>query len=1317
MSAHLEDKSLQDLLGKSAESFDDQGLAGKTARAFIRSPITPLLLLLSLFVGIIGLLLTPRQEDPQISVPLVDIMVAYPGSSAEQANALVAQPLERALHEIPGVDHVYSVARRGQAFVAVQFNVGEPLEESLVKVYDKLSSHRDVVPPGAMEPIVKPKSVDDVPVVTFSLSSKDLSGSELRLLGQDVLQELSINDGVSQGFVVGGQSRQVKVEVLPERLSGYGVTLDQLGRTIQAANSETDLGKVEGWNKSFNVYTGSFLRSSRDVANLMVAVHDGAPIYVRDVAVVTEGEEDVAKMVMHYPANMAGSDSADIPSGVPAVTVAIAKKHGTNGVSVATSAIDKLEQLKGRLIPDNVSVSISRDYGKSANAKVNELIFKLFIATGAVTLLVWFFLGWRPALVVAIVIPVVILVTVFIAWLGDYTIDRVSLFALIFSIGILVDDAVVVLENIYRRWLIDGSTRDEISIDATAEVGNPTIVATLAVIAALMPMAFVSGMMGPYMEPIPSLGSAAMAFSLFAAFAFTPWLAARIKPSLEQLQKDAIKEHKQSEKIERVFRKLLGSLILDKAKGWMFLGVIIASFFISVLLLVTTAVPVKLLPFDNKSDFSVVINFPEGTALPVTASLTEEIVQTLRQVPEVTSMESYVGTAAPFDFNGLVRHYYLRDDPWQADVQVHLLGKKERSRPSHEIAESVRPLLQSLADRAGARIQIVEAPPGPPVLQAVVAEVYGPDADTRRKVAEDLTEIFKKSDNITDVDNLLQSPYDIWRFEVDVSKAVRRGISIDVINKTLAMAMGNFRVGDAKQGLVREAVYIVLQVPQAYRTEFARLGQIPVPSQMGGTVPLAELGHFIKDTQQQVIYHKDLQPLEYVIANTTGRLGAPIYGMLQVSDFLEDYVSPDGVTIAGSYAGVPVDTYRSGFEWGGEWTVTYETFRDMGLAFGVALVLIYMLVVWEFKNFMVPLIVMAPIPLTLIGIIPGHWIIGAEFTATSMIGFIALAGIIVRNSLLLVDFARQEIAKGVPIVDAVIYSCQARTRPILITGAALVLGSSVILFDPIFQGMAVSLMFGVIVSTMLTLIVIPLGCVSARAAMCAMMNHGMPNTPPVNCASALDVTLESPPHAGDIHVHPVHPLPPLTVAPADVFEKHTKPTEPNAIDAAPVVDVPLATPAPVKAPEIELISVEVEKAVAVKADQDERVATVSIEASVVPPVPMPIDSVKATAEAVVVSADVSVPVTPVETMSPSVDVVASVAAVKSVAATTGDINVDDSVAVSSVAPVAAKKTARATKVKAKAQSAGVALTEPEVEVTESPKNLSTRPRRGIKIKG
>jgi multidrug efflux pump subunit AcrB len=1288
-----EDKSLQDLLGRSAESFDDQGLAGKTARAFIRSPITPLLLLLSLFVGIVGLMLTPRQEDPQISVPLVDIMVSYPGSSAEQANALVAQPLERALHEIPGVDHVYSVSRRGQAMVAVQFNVGEPLEESLVKVYDKLSSHRDVVPPGALEPIVKPKSVDDVPVVTFTLSSKDLTGSELRLLGQDVLQELSVNPGVSQGFVVGGQPRQVKVEILPERLSGYGVTLEQLGRTIQAANSETDLGKIEGWDKSFNVYTGSFLRSATDVANLMVAVHDGAPVYVRDVALVSEGDGDVTQAVTHYAVS---GEEGDVSSadGAPAVTVAIAKKHGTNGVSVATAAIDKLEQLKGHLIPDNVSVTISRDYGKSANEKVNELIFKLFVATGAVTLLVWFFLGWRPAVVVAIVIPVVILVTVFIAWLGNYTIDRVSLFALIFSIGILVDDAVVVLENIYRRWLIDGSTRDEVSIDATAEVGNPTIVATLAVIAALMPMAFVSGMMGPYMEPIPSLGSAAMAFSLFAAFAFTPWLASRIKPSLAELERAAIKEHKQSERIERFFRRLLGSLVLNKAKGWLFLVGIIVAFFLSVLLLVTNAVTVKLLPFDNKSDFAVVINFPEGIALPVTASLTEELVQALRKVPEVTSMESYVGTASPFDFNGLVRHYYMRSEPWQADIQVHLLGKKERHRSSHEIAEAVRPLLKPFADRAGARIQIVETPPGPPVLQAVVAEVYGPDADTRRKVAADLTTIFKKSDNIADVDNLMQAPYDIWRFEVDVSKAVRRGISIDVINKTLAMAMGNFHVGDAKQGLVREAVYIVLQVPQAYRTEFARLGQIPVPSQMGGTVPLAELGHFIKDTQQQVIYHKDLQPIEYVIANTVGRLGAPIYGMLQVEDELKNYVSPDGVKVESSYAGAPKDAYHSGFEWTGEWTVTYETFRDMGLAFGVALVLIYMLVVWEFKNFMVPVIVMAPIPLTLIGIIPGHWLIGAEFTATSMIGFIALAGIIVRNSLLLVDFARQEIAKGVPIVDAVIYSCQARTRPILITGAALVLGSSVILFDPIFQGMAVSLMFGVVVSTMLTLIVIPLGCVTARTAMCATMNHGLPN-PPAACSAPLDVHLDSPEHAGDIHVHPVH----LPVAPVGTLDKHSVEPQAEATVHAPPQGGDCV--AELDAPKIAQSSSTV-VALPVIEHEEKPLAPAADKSSTQDVVELPV----ATPESTDSHSAADVP--PVEQVTSPVATEISTPAV-------ADVPI--------AAPVVkAKPVARATRAPRTSKAAvtdetAVAVEKPKPVTSEEPKRLSKRPRRGIKIKG
>lgn len=1070
------------LLGRPPEDFDKQGIAGNMARSFIRSPLTPLLLILSLFVGIIGLIMTPRQEDPQISVPLVDLMVSYPGAGSSQVNSLVAQPLERLLHEIDGVDHVYSVSRHGQALVTVQFNVGEQMENSLVKVYNKLSSNRDLVPPGAMEPIIKPKGADDVPVVTFTLWSDEVSGHELRLLGLDVLQALSVDPDVAQGFVVGGESRQVKVEMYPERLASYGVTPEQLGHTIQAANAEKDLGKIEAWNKSFQIYTGAFLQSAQDVESLMVAVHDGAPVYVRDVARVIEDSQDVVSRVNFYTGS--AHNAPDLAKdGVQAITVAIAKKHGTNGVSVATNAINKLTHLQGYLIPDNVKVSISRDYGKSANAKVNELIFKLFIATGAVTLLIWFFLGWRAATVVAIVIPVVILVTVFIAWLGNYTIDRVSLFALIFSIGILVDDAVVVLENIYRRWLIDGQTGDEVCIDATAEVGNPTIVATLAVIAALMPMAFVTGMMGPYMEPIPSLGSAAMAFSLFAAFAFTPWLAVRIKPTIQQLQKDAVKEHEQSERIERFFRRLLNGLLENKMRGRLFLVGIVSAFFLSVLLIATTSVTVKLLPFDNKSDLAVVINFPEGTAMPVTAGLTNRLAQALHDVPEVVSMESYVGTAAPFDFNGLVRHYYLRSEPWQADIQIHLQDKKARHRSSHEIAEAVREQLTAIATDAGARIQIIESPPGPPVLQAVVAEVYGPDAETRLQVAKDLTDIFRKSDNVTDVDNFIQENFAIWRFEIDVSKAVRRGISIDVINRTLEMAMGSYRVGDAKQGMLHEPVYIVIQVPYYMRTEFSRLGQIPVPSQMGGTVPLGEIGRFVRDVEQSVIYHKDLQPVEYVIGNTTGRLGAPIYGMLQIEDLLEGYHAPDSVKVQSYYTGVPDDTTKSSFEWAGEWTVTYETFRDMGLAFGVALVLIYMLVVWEFRNFTVPAIVMAPIPLTLIGIVPGHWLMGAEFTATSMIGFIALAGIIVRNSLLLVDFARQEIAKGVPIVDAVIFSCQARTRPILITGAALVLGSSVILFDPIFQGMAVSLMFGVVVSTVLTLVVIPLGCVSVRTSM------------------------------------------------------------------------------------------------------------------------------------------------------------------------------------------------------------------------------------------
>ncbi len=1058
-------------------------IAGNIARSYINSPITPLFLLVGIVIGIMGIMFTPRQEDPQISVPMVDIMVQYSGASNKQVEALVSEPLERLLKEIKGVEHVYSISQHGQAMVTVQFIVGENMERSLVNVYNKIASNMDVMPQGVSQPIIKPKGADDVPIVTFTLSSSKLDSTQLRLLGYDVLQNLASIPHTSQGYVVGGEPSEVVIDISPEKLSGYGISLTQIGKVIRAANHETTAGNFAAWQQQYTVYTGEYLENAQDVSDLIVGVKDGAPVFVRDVAKVSEKAKDTTNLVTFYTGS-SSSIPEDMTNGQTAVTIAIAKQAGANGVSVANDALAAMDKLKGLIIPSDVLVSVSRNYGKSANDKVNELIFKLFIATGSVTILIWLFLGWRAAAVVSIVIPIVILSTVFAAWMMGLTIDRVSLFALIFSIGILVDDAVVVLENIYRRWLLEGSTDESITVSAVSEVGNPTIIATLAVIAALMPMAFVSGMMGPYMAPIPALGSVAMVISLFAAFAFTPWLAQRLKPKMTILKAAEEKEHEQSEKLGRFFRSLLGSLLIEKAKGWGFLISIVLAFFIAAYLIYSDRVPVKLLPYDNKPEFSVVVNFPEGTDLPVTANLTHKLVKTLQaKVPEIMTMESYVGTAAPFDFNGLVRHYYLRNQPWQADIQVHLKDKGDRERTSHEIAENIRAILHQQATEAGAKVQVVEMPPGPPVMQSIVAEVYGPNATERNEMTEKLTTIFEKAPMVVDVDNSITQPHNAWRFVIDKQKAMESGINVATINATVQMAMGGYQLGDVKQGFKRGSpTFIVIQAPEAIRAEFARMGQIPVQSNKGNLVPLNELGRFIIEQQQPSLYHKDLKPVQYVTGTGQGRLGAPIYGMIDIQKLANQDPSLEG--LSGNYVFTPSGLTENKFLWAGEWTVTYQTFRDMGIAFGVALLIIYMLVVWEFKNFMLPLIVMAPIPLTIIGIVPGHWLMGAEFTATSMIGFIALAGIIVRNSILLVDFSRQEIAKGVPITDAVIFACKARTRPIMITAVALILGSSVILFDPIFQGMAISLIFGILIATLLTLVVIPLGCVTARSAFC-----------------------------------------------------------------------------------------------------------------------------------------------------------------------------------------------------------------------------------------
>ncbi len=1067
------------------------GVAGGMAKAFITSPLSLLLLLSFFAVGALGLMSTPRQEDPQISVPMADIYVKYPGASAKEVESLIARPLEGILSEMTGVDHVYSASQHGMAMVTVQFEVGENFEKSLVKLYNKISSNRDRMPIGAMEPLIKPKSVDDVPVVTLTLWSNTVDDATLKLMSLDLLQSLREVPNTSQSFIVSGRSEQVRIEILPERLATYGVSLDQIAQAIQGANSERRAGTVEPKDNSINVYTGSFLTSAEDIKRLMVAVVGGSPVYIRDVANVIEGTSVAEKAVGYYTGNNQ-DESKEVAVNASAVTIAVAKKHATNGVEVAKAIIAKVEDLKGRMIPDDVHVEITRDYGASAKEKVDHLLMKLVIATGIVTILVLFFLGWRAALVVTLVIPSVITTTVFAAWLLGLTIDRVSLFALIFSIGILVDDAIVVVENIYRRWLLDHSLSVEVAVDAVREVGNPTILATATVIAALIPMGMVGGMMGPYMSPIPVLGSVAMLISLFAAFAFTPWLTYRFKPSLENLDEAAEKEHRQAAAVERLFRGMIIPLIRDTKKGYTLIAAIVIVFFLFMGLFYTHGVKVKLLPLDNKPEFNVVINFPEGTALPVTANATDELAKALKKFPEVKALQTYVGTASPFNFNGFVRHYYLRQSPWQADIQVQLVPKHDRERTSHEIAVEAREKLTPLAKAAGAKIQIVEMPPGPPVLQSVVAEIYGPDAETRRQVAADVTKMFEQAENLGDVDNLMEAPHSILRFHVDTEKAQRNNISVDDINRSLEMTMGGFVLGDVKSSASisqrqLEPKIITIQVPLAVRSQINRLIQLPVSNRFGQTIALSELGTFSQEQEDAPIYHKDLRPVEFVTAETIGDLAAPVYGQFEVEEIIKKsgYRTPDNVELKAFWCIMDcAQEDTSQFDWGGEWTVTWETFHDMGIAFMGALVLIYMVIVAQFGNFILPAVIMAPIPLTLIGIMPGHWLMGADFTATSMIGFIALAGIIVRNSILLVDFSRQCVVdEGMAVTEAVIKACEARTRPIAITALALIGGSMVILDDPIFQGMAVSLIFGGAVSTILTLLVIPLGCISAGKAL------------------------------------------------------------------------------------------------------------------------------------------------------------------------------------------------------------------------------------------
>ena len=1061
------------------------GLSGRIAALFIDSKLTPLIMLGVLLLGLFAVIGTPREEEPQIVVPMADVWLPFPGASAKVVEEQLTKPFERKLSEIKGVEYVYSISRPGGALIVVRFYVGQPMEQSLVDLYDKLMANQDLLPPGAEPFLVKPKDVNDVPIVTLTLSSERYGEFELHRLAEQVLEEVKKVSGTSAGFIVGGRPRELRIQIDPTRLKAYGLTPLQVANVVRGENQALATGRFDSRNQSFLVETGHFIRSREDLDGLVIGVNEQRPVYLRQVAEVTDGPAEATSYVWFGLGAGGASETldekretnADSSHESPAVTVAIAKQAGTNAVTIAAEVIRKVDEMKGVTIPADVRVTVTRDYGETAQEKANELLWHLLIAVVAVVVFLGVALGTRPALVVSIAIPLTLALTLFTSMMIGYTINRVTLFALIFSIGILVDDAIVVVENTYRHLKMRLHAHHEASIRAVDEVGNPTILATFTVIAALLPMAFVSGLMGPYMRPIPINASIAMFFSLLVAFIVIPWFCqACYRPGVVVLGADH--ESDESGITARIYRRVLSPLLTYPILAYAFLGVVGLLLVGSTLLFYTRHVVVKMLPFDNKSEIQLVIDMPEGTTLEETARVAQALGRYVKTVPEVRDYQAYVGTASPFNFSGLVRHYYLREQPHEADIQINLVAKHERAAQSHEIAQRIRPPVQTIAREYGANVKIVEVPPGPPVQSVLVAEVYGPDYNRQLAVAREIRTLFQTTSGVVDVDDYIEADHVKYVFTVDRAKAALAGISSEEVTNTLRMALQGTKVGLVHIPQEKSPVHIVLRLPLAERTGLEHLGEIGLRTSAGGIVQLSELLTVERTIQDKAIYHKNQRPVVYVVADVGGpgaeQAESPVYGVLGVGKKLEDFRPIEGYQIEQYYASQPWSEEKIAMKWDGEWHITYETFRDMGIAFAVAMLLIYLLIVGQFQSFITPLIIMAPIPLTLIGILPGHWLTGSYFTATSMIGFIALAGIIVRNSILLVDFIQLQERAGVSLSEAVVKAGAIRMRPILLTAAALMVGAFVIILDPIFQGLAVSLLFGVGASTVLTLVVIPL---------------------------------------------------------------------------------------------------------------------------------------------------------------------------------------------------------------------------------------------------
>lgn len=1067
------------------------GISGRIAAAFQTNAITPLLALVALLLGLFAVLVTPREEEPQINVTMANVLIPFPGASSTDVQNMVARPAEAALSQIAGIEHTYSVARPGLAVLTVQFKVGVPRTEALVRLYDVLNANQDWLPRdlGTMTPIVKPKGIDDVPVLAVTLWSPDaLPAHELERVAHVVETELKRVPGTREIQTIGGPGRAVHVWLDPTRLRERGIDLLSLKQTLAAANFGMPAGAVLDTTgpspQMLTVETGEFLRSAQDVGDVVVGVSRGAPVYLREVARIEAGAQLPQRYVWFTPGAAPVADNADAAAAAgqvyPAVTLTVTKKPGENAVDVARAARAKVEALQNTVIPANIKASITRNYGETAAEKANKLIQKLAFATGSVILLVGFALGKREAVIVGAAVILTLMATLFASWAWGFTLNRVSLFALIFSIGILVDDAIVVVENIHRhQQLTPGDSLREIIPRAVDEVGGPTILATMTVIAALLPMAFVSGLMGPYMSPIPINSSLGMAISLAIAFTVTPWLALKLmKPHGAGHGHDAHAAGGLGPKLQTLFTRILSPFLDSARQRWLLLTGILVALLLSVgLTLVPSSfvgVVLKMLPFDNKSEFQVMVDMPAGTPLEDTAATLHELGAFLAQQPEVMDLQGYAGTASPITFNGLVRQYYLRAEVEQGDLQVNLVDKHHRSEKSHVIAQRLRPELEKIGQRHGARVKVVEVPPGPPVMSPLVAEVYGPDEAGRQQLAQRIAKAFGETADIVGVDTSLKENAPRAYLRVRRQRAETLGIPVAAVSQAISAALSGTDASYLHDAQSKYPVPVRLQLPRESQIGLDTLLALPLRAANGQMVPLSELVRVERGVIDKPLFTKDLANVSYVFGDMAGQLDSPLYGLFAIRHKMGEAALPDTGELGEYWIHQPTDAYRQyAIKWDGEWQITYETFRDMGAAYGVGLILIYLLVVGQFRSYTTPLVIMAPIPLTIIGVMPGHALLGSQFTATSMIGMIALAGIIVRNSILLVDFIELQVKQGMAFKEAVVSSAAVRAQPIALTGLAAMIGAFFILDDPIFNGLAISLIFGILVSTLLTLVVIP----------------------------------------------------------------------------------------------------------------------------------------------------------------------------------------------------------------------------------------------------